>query len=77
MSEMDKLAKGLEAKGKAYERRTMFDGEQIICEQWDAICHRYSYGHEEGLLEVMGLPSLCTDDSVCGWLTAEEILAVL
>ncbi len=77
MNEMDKLAEGLKAKGMAYERRPLFDGEQIVCGQWDAICHRYSYGHERGLLEVMGLPSLCVDDSVRGWLTAEEILAVL
>ena len=76
MSEIDKLEEGLKAMGKTYERRPLFDGEQIICGQWDAICHRYSYGHEKGLLEVMGLPALC-DDDVCGNLTAEEILAVL
>lgn len=76
MSEMDKLAEGLTAKGLIYERRPLYDGEQIICGQWDAVCHYFSYGHEDGLLEVMGLPALC-DDDVCGWLTAEEILAVL
>ena len=33
-----------------------------------------SYGHEEGLLEIMGLVSEeKTDDLVEGWLTAEEV----
>lgn len=38
----------------------------------DAICHWGSYGHENGLLEIMGL---CdgVDDDVVGWLTAEEV----
>lgn len=46
--------------------------ENAVC---DAICHRYSYGGDEGLLEIMGL---LTDeeaeyDSVVGWLTAENV----
>lgn len=77
MSEMDKLEKGLKAKGLSYERRPLFGGEQIICGQWDAVCHCFSYGYEKGLLEVMGLPSLCGDCDVRGWLAAEEILAAL
>ena len=33
-----------------------------------------SYGHEEGLLEIMGLVNEEeTEDSVEGWLTAEEV----
>ena len=36
----------------------------------DAICHAGSYGHEEGLLEIMGLVE---GDSVEGYLTAEEV----
>lgn len=43
-------------------------GENLIC---DAICHSGSYGHEEGLLEIMGLTR--NDDSVEGWLTSEEV----
>ena len=76
MSEMDKLEEGLKAKGMTYTRRPLFDGEQIVCEQWDAICHGFSYGYESGLLEVAGIWSLC-GGGVRGWLTAEEILAVL
>lgn len=43
-------------------------GDELIC---DAICHRGSYGHEIGLLEIMGLTR--NDDSVEGWLTSEEV----
>lgn len=43
-------------------------GKELIC---DAICHSGSYGHEEGLLEIMGLTR--NDDSVEGWLTSEEV----
>lgn len=41
--------------------------------QWDAICHRGSYGHESGLLEVMGTVAR-TKDGVEGWLTADTII---
>lgn len=43
--------------------------------EWDAICHRGSYGAEEGLLEIMG--TIVRDnagDSVEGWLTAEDVI---
>ena len=43
-------------------------GEELIC---DAICHSGSYGHEIGLLEIMGLTR--NGDSVEGWLTSEEV----
>ena len=40
----------------------------------DAVCHCWSYGHEEGLIEVMGYP-LCHafEDDVEGWLTADTV----
>ncbi len=46
--------------------------ENAVC---DVICHRGSYGGNEGLLEIMGL---LTDeeaeyDSVVGWLTSGEV----
>lgn len=45
--------------------------------KWDAICHYGSYGVEHGLLEIAG--SLVDEekdgDSVCGWLTAEDVIA--
>lgn len=36
----------------------------------DAVCHPYSYGHEDGLIEIMS----DQEDDVVGWLTAEEAL---
>ena len=43
---------------------------------WDAICNDLSYGHENGLLEIMGsiVSKEIVDDTVEGWLTAEEIV---
>lgn len=39
------------------------------------ICNPMSYGHEEGLLEIMGLLTReeSEDDDVVGWLTAEDV----
>lgn len=44
---------------------------------WDAVCHEFSYGGKDGLLEVYG--SLVDVDGtllndVEGWLTAEDII---
>lgn len=76
-TEMMKLAFGLRDRGIEFKARSFFDGLQIIVEDgdWDAICHSGSYGHEKGLIEVMGLPQ-CEDD-VIGWLTAEEVLKMV
>ena len=43
--------------------------EKNIC---DVICHEFSYGGKDGLLEIMGLSENEYDD-VEGWLTAEEV----
>ena len=74
LTEMDKLEKGLIQKGLEYIRRPLDDGEQIICGNWDAFCYGHSYGHEDGLLEIMGDIVECGYDRVEGYLTAEEIL---
>lgn len=76
-TEMMKLAFGLRDRGIDFKARSFFDGLQIVVEDgdWDAVCHNSSYGHEEGLIEVMGLPQ-CEDD-VIGWLTAEEVLKMV
>ena len=48
------------------------DGE---ARRWDAICHRGSYGAEEGLLEIYGaIVSPTAEDSVEGWLTARDVI---
>lgn len=49
-------------------------GERVC----DAVCHWGSYGHERGLIEVMGYPlSLTGDDDVDGFLTANTVYARL
>lgn len=91
MSELDKLEKYLKEKHYRYERIKEIPGtnpwlrgyekNQIIVfddrgiRQWDAICHRGSYGFEQGLIEVMGKPVVRSEeDRVEGYLTAEEII---
>ena len=46
--------------------------ENHVC---DAVLHWGSYGRENGLLEIMGLVNEEVEDSVEGWLTAEEVFA--
>lgn len=79
-NEIKKLAQGLLDREIMFEIRELFDSYQIIvgcigC--WDAICHRGSWGHEKGLLEVYGLSMEDNDDDdedPIGYLTAEDIL---
>lgn len=42
--------------------------------EWDAICHRGSYGAEEGLLEIYGRIVRRCGDSAEGYLTAEDVI---
>lgn len=44
------------------------DDEHPVC---DAICHWCSYGHQTGLIEIMGLTH--NNDSVEGYLNADEV----
>ena len=73
-TEADKLAKGLLENSIEFYYYDWWDGGQIVCDVGDAICHKGSYGHEQGLLEIMGTIVRADDDDVEGWLTAEEIL---
>lgn len=65
--------------------KTFLDGAQIIVyskdgsRAWDAVCHSWSYGHENGLLEVMGciVDEDEYEDTVRGWLTAEEVIKMV
>lgn len=43
---------------------------------WDAVCHRGSYGCEQGLLETYGdiVDESRAGDSVEGYLTAEDVI---
>ena len=80
-TEMRKLQRMLDEANIPYDIHKLFNGEQIeyfghgdmfkderVC---DVICHEYSYGVEQGLLEMMGLCD--TVDNVEGYLTAEEV----
>lgn len=43
--------------------------------KWDAICHRGSFGYEEGLLEIMGsIVRADAGNEVEGFLTAEDVI---
>ena len=76
-NEMMKLAFGLRDRGIEFITKSLSNGLQIIVGDWDwdAICHNGSFGHEGGLIEVMGLPQ-CQDD-VIGYLTAEDVLKMV
>ena len=73
---IEKLAKLLDKADVPYERRPMWGGEQIrIGNLCDAVCHSFSYGNEDDLLEIAG--ALTKEemefDSVLGRLTPEEV----
>lgn len=88
MSELNRLEKYLKEHGYKYTRED-FDGippygskHQIVVYKdgertWDAVCQPGSYGYKEGLLEIMGdiVWWDIDDDSVCGWLTANDVIA--
>lgn len=78
-SEMEKLINMLTKARVPYEINGIFGTPQVcypnqencIC---DAICHKYSYGFELGLLEIMGLvDEEKVGDDVEGYLKAEEV----
>lgn len=77
MTEITKLTIGLLEKGINFTATRLYDGWKIDCGDWDAICHRYSYGGKKGLLEIMGDIVRNDVDDVEGWLTADDILARL
>ena len=89
LAELNKLENYLKEHGIEYERDDRADIDhcserhQISVpshakKKWDAICQYGSYGYEKGLLEIYG--SLVDRakygdiDSVCGWLTAEDVI---
>ena len=74
-----RLASMLLARNIPHENRACWDGLQVCYPCADAcisdvVCHSGSYGHELGLLEIMGLVNEEeVGDSVEGYLTAEEV----
>lgn len=74
-TEITALHDYLTDRGIEHIFRRLYDGYQIIVgDEWDVICHGDSYGHDRGLLEIMGKYVYNTMDSVEGYLTAEEII---
>lgn len=79
MTEMEKLINKLAKADVPYELTVLYNTIQV----WypsaddyvaDVVCHEWSYGYKEGLLEIMGLvDETKTDDIVEGYLTADEI----
>ena len=89
MSELEKLEKYLKEHNYNYKWNSVCLGhegypyqDQIIVYDdhntrlWDAVCHFGSYGHEKGLLEIMGIivNEEENGDSVVGWLTADDVI---
>ena len=81
--EIDKLARGLVDRKIPFTLRNLHDGFQIIVnvedhdKYWDAVCHGFSYGHESGLLEILGSYLTELGGQVIGFLTADEILQMV
>ena len=70
------MAELVDEAGVLYTRNPIWGGEQIrIGALCDAVCHNFSYGNEDDLLEIMG--ALTKEemefDSVLGWLTPKEV----
>lgn len=78
--EMHRLANMLGGANIPYEIRGLWGGLQITYPSGtDFVCsvvqHSFSYGGREGYLEIMGLltEEEIENDSVKGWLTAEDV----
>lgn len=83
MTEMNKLEQFLKNNGVVYDREYRAGGEIIKVYDsaekhdvlWDAIINDFSYGRVDGLLEIYGsIVDKEADDSVEGWLTAEDVI---
>ena len=80
LTELTNLYFWLNINNYNFTYEPFFDGAQIIVYSegerlWDAVCHGGSYGHEDGLLEIMG--AIVRDDAgddVEGWLTADDVI---
>lgn len=76
MSEMNKLINKLIEQKQYFTVQEIHNTSQVIFYDQqkqrigDAVCHHFSYGHEQGLLEILGLDI----EGVEGWLTADEVL---
>ena len=79
-TELEKLKKYLDEHDYDNVWNTILStNDQIIVygpghfRSWDAVCHKGSYGGDQGLLEIYG--NICTD--VIGWLKADDVIKIL
>ena len=79
-TEMNKLGYMLACTLIPYEMTKLYNGYHIEYPNHDncicsVVCHDFSYGHQDGLLEIMGLltEEEAEFDSVKGWLDADEV----
>lgn len=81
MTEMEKLIAACDALGLHYALQNHNATNTVVVQLLDnnneylgdAICHKYSYGGPEGLLEIMGKGC---DGDVRGWLTAKDVIDI-
>ena len=79
MDELKKVVDFLFDHGLQFELRPCFEGYILAVPSYsdrdfDLVCHNSSYGHQEGLLESMGVICENDFDSVEGWLTGEDAI---
>ena len=81
-NEMITLIDKLQSAHIPFEVVETFNSPQVFYPNYDnpkcdVICHKYSYGGNEGLLEIMGLLTEEEEerDGVAGWLTANNVFA--
>lgn len=73
---INRLAQLLDEADIPYTKNPIWGGEQIrIGALCDAVCHSFSYGNEDDLLEIMGAVTEeeAEDGNVLGYLTPEEV----
>ena len=70
----DEMEKLLIENGIKYTRQPLYEGWQFYIHgtYGDIICHKGSYGSDDGLWESMGFD--WDDEDVTGYLTAEEVI---
>lgn len=81
--EILRLKNMLEEAKIPFRLGSFFDGYHIVYPKARKACvcstveHKYSYGHEQDLLEIMGLltDSKRKTDNVAGYLTAEDVFS--
>lgn len=79
MNEMTKLIIVLNTLGIAHKVTYQWEYDNApqvwLNDDFDVVCHKYSYGGAEGLLEMWDRNG--EDDDVVGYLTAKDVIAYI